>query len=199
LSPARRRGTLDDVTAPLTEARIREVLARLPQALTDTDGGTDDARAPRRPALRIASRRRPDEVRASGARRDPTDLLAVVAPELAADVAAMGEPVDGVLRDVRRVFELWAIVRGGGIAVVRERLASGPAALAALTSGGALVPDLAAGIGALLPAMAARSRALLARLDAFSADEEAAVRDCADAIAAAVSAVVPRRPPVPDA
>lgn len=186
------------MTAPLTEARIREVLARLPQALAQTDG-----RAGQRPPLRIASSRRAP-VRGEGAgtpavHREPTDLLAVVAPELAADVAAMGEPADGVLRDVRRVFELWAIVRGGGIAAVRERFAAGPAALAALTSGGALVPDLAEGIGALLPAMAARSRALLARLDAFSAEEEAAVRSCADAIAAAVSAVAPRRPPAPDA
>lgn len=192
------------MTAPLTEARIREVLARLPQALAETDGRAGDAAgdaagARKRPALRVASRRRPDELRARDARRDPADLLAVVAPELAADVAAMGEPADGVLRDVRRVFELWAIVRGGGIAAVRERLASGPAALAALTSGGALVPDLAAGIGALLPAMAARSRALLARLDAFSPEEEAAVRGCADVIAAAVSVVTPRRPPAPDA
>lgn len=188
------------MTAPLTEARIREVLARLPQALAATDGhaGTAD-RAAKRPALRIASRRRADELPPADAHRDPTDLLAVVAPELAADVAAMGEPADAVLRDVRRVFELWAIVRGGGIAAVRERFAAGPAALAALTSGGALVPDLAAGIGALLPAMAARSRALLARLDAFTPDEEAAVRGCADAIAAAVSAVAPRRPPAPDA
>jgi hypothetical protein len=182
------------VTAPLTEARIREVLARLPEALAQTDGRTT-----RRPALRLASSRRADELRAPATPRDPTDLLAVVAPELAADVDALGESSDAILRDLRRVFELWAIVRGGGLAAVRERFAAGPAALAALTSGGALVPDLAAGIGALLPAMAARSRALLARLDAFTPDEEAAVRGCADAIAAALSMVAPRRPPEPGA
>ncbi|MCW5890424.1 MAG: hypothetical protein KIT14_07705 [bacterium] len=183
------------MTAPLTEARIREVLARLPQALAHTDG-----RAARRPPLRIAARRRPEELPArDDARRDPTDLLSVVAPELAADVDAMDASSDALVRDVRRVFELWAVVRGGGIAVVRDRLAAGPAALAALTTNGALVPDLAAGIGALLPAMAARSRTLLARLDAFTPEEEAAVRGCADAIAAAVSRVAPRRPPAPDA
>lgn len=183
------------MTAPLTEARIREVLARLPQASAPADG-----RTARRPALRLASSRRPDEVRVrADGPRDPADLLAVVAPELAADVEAMGEASDALVRDLRRVFELWAIVRGGGIAAVRDRLASGPAALAALTAHGGLVPDLAAGIGALLPAMAARSRALLARLDAFDPEEEAAVRACADAIAAAVSRIAPRRPPAPGA
>jgi hypothetical protein len=141
----------------LTEARIREVLAALPDLLADARAAGDEF-------LRVD--RRPDTVRGE-------ELMDVIAEPLAARMPA-GERSVALIRDLQRIVEIHGFLSGAGsIDQLRQRLADPTwAAVVAQQS-----PDQAAMISDHV-------RLMSDRLAQIPPAEEAAVHACAVEITA---------------
>jgi hypothetical protein len=141
----------------LTEARIREVLAALPDLLADAKAAGDEF---------LPVDRRPDTTRGE-------ELMDVIAGPLAARMPD-GERSVALIRDLHRIVEIHGFLVGAGsIDGMRERLAD-PAWTAVVAQQS---PDQAAMISE-------RARLMSDRLAQIPPAEEAAVRACGAEITA---------------
>ena len=144
----------------LTESRIREVLAELPDLLLAARAAGDDF---------LPVPHRPDPAHGE-------QLLDVIAGPLAERMPD-GERSVGLIHDLHRIVELHGFLSGvGSIAAVRERLTD-PAWEAAVAE---RVPAQAA-------TLAARARRLSDHLAQVPPAEEAAVRACGQEITATMA------------